>query len=300
MRGDKLSESGKVRMLVVGYPGAGKTGGLASLVNAGFKVRMLDFDGNYQPLLMYAKPELRKNIDIVVLEDKMRQGPRYAEPVGIPEAFAQAHKLLDRWKYKDGDEEVDLGRSKDWGPDTIVVLDSLTSLGRAAFRRAMVMQNKTPGNITDQVWGLAMQEQENFIEALTSADNNHHVIVLSHLVLVGPPQHRKGDDDQTKELKERLTDLVPTRLYPSALGQKLPPKIAEHFTTTVLIESEVRGKSVRRVIRAQPRPELDLKAAVLESIEGLSIEDDGLLKVFLALGAQPPVGGKVVQPSKED
>lgn len=290
MRGDKYSTEEPARVLLVGFPGSGKTGSLACLANAGFKLRVLDFDGNLKPLIQFTRPECRQNIDVITLEDKMRQGPKYAEPVGIPEAFSTAHKLLDHWKYKDGEEEVDLGRSRDWGQDTIVVLDSLTAMGKAAFRRAMVLQNKTPGNITDQVWGLAMEEQENFIERLTSAQNKHHVICLSHLVMVGPKEVRRGDDDITKEIKERMVDLVQTRLYPSALGQKLPPKIGAHFPCLLLLETQVKGKTVRHVIRSVPRPELDLKLPAVEQVDGVAVEDDGMLRIFEAMGCRPPKG----------
>src|ERR1700692_1276245 len=37
-----------LRIMVVGYPGTAKTGSLASLLNAGFKIRMLDYDGNIE------------------------------------------------------------------------------------------------------------------------------------------------------------------------------------------------------------------------------------------------------------
>ncbi len=59
---------------------------------------------------------------------------------------------MDRWKYTEDGEEVDLGASKDWGPDTVVVLDSLTAMGTAAFRRQMSLMNKTPLNTTQQLW----------------------------------------------------------------------------------------------------------------------------------------------------
>src|ERR1700733_9823756 len=132
-------------ILVVGYPGTAKTGSLASLLNAGYKLRMIDFDGNADPLLQYADTAMLKNLDIAYFEDRMRSGQSFIEPVGIPTAFANALRQLDDWKTQDAEgKEVSLGSSSDWGPDTIVVLDSLTKMGDAAFRRAMKLLNKTP------------------------------------------------------------------------------------------------------------------------------------------------------------
>src|SRR5262245_20531699 len=127
------------RILIVGYPGAGKTGALASLANAGFKLRIIAYDklANMAPLFAYVHSDKLTNIDIVALEDKMRATPNGMEPAGVPQAFAQGLNLMERWKYKNPDgTEVDLGKPAEWGPDTIVVLDTLTAMGEAAKRTA--------------------------------------------------------------------------------------------------------------------------------------------------------------------
>lgn len=280
-----------VRIMLVGYPGAGKTGSLACLANAGYKFRILNFDGNknLQSMLMNVKPEFMPNIDAVYLGDKMRANAAGgSEPVGIPQAYLRGLQLMDSWSYEEDGEKVDLGASKDWGMDTIVVLDSLTSMGRACMNRAMKLLNKTPTTLTDRLWGIAMGEQEAFVEKLTSDYNNHHVIVLAHLKPVGPNDVRAGDSDLTKDLKQRTADLLPTRLYPSALGKALPPMIGAHFPTVILVEPEYRGLTANRKLKFVPRSELDLKMPAPDLPKELGIED-GLLQVFKALGHTPPL-----------
>lgn len=288
MRGDKIAAKLPVRMMIVGYPGTAKTGAIASLANAGYKIRMIDYDGNSQSLITYTDKDKLSNIDIVYLEDRMRNGDRFIETTGVPTAFRAGLDLLDNWKYKEEDgTEVDLGKSKNWGCDTVVVLDSITSMGLASFRRQQSLSNKTPLNTTEQVWGLAMAQQEAFIEKVTSEANNFHVIVLSHLKMVGPKDIRKEDEDVTKDLKERIADLVPTRLFPSALGKALPPVIGGHFP--ILIEASndfgPRG-TVSRILRVQPRPELDLKLPSKVSFDKVGVEN-GLAKIFAELA--PPL-----------
>jgi hypothetical protein len=279
-----LAKIEPVRELIVGYPGTAKTGGLACLANAGFKLRILDFDGNLTPLLRFTRPECLHNIDILSFEDKLRSGAQYTEVVGLPTAFQGAFKALDRWKYKNPDgSETDLGCSKDWGLDTIVVLDSLTAMGNAAMRRAMAVMNKTPLNTTDGVWGLAMREQEAFIERLTSQENKHHVIVTAHLKMIGPKDIRKGDTDLTKTLKQEAASLVDTRLFPSALGQALPPVIGGHFPTLVEAKSKVQvGGKVKRVICTVPQAELDLKVPAPNIPAEMPVED-AQITIFNAL-----------------
>src|SRR6266403_1996197 len=283
MRADKIASKQPVRMMIVGYPGTAKTGMIASLANAGYKLRVLDYDGNSQSLLTYTDADKLANIDIVYLEDRMRNGERFIETTGVPTAFRAGLDLLDEWKYKEPDGTlVNLGKSKNWGCDTVVVLDSITSMGLASFRRQKSISNKTPLNTTEQVWGIAMAQQEAFIEQLTSQSNHFHVIVLAHLKIVGPKDIRKEDDDITKEIKAELQELIPNRLFPSALGKALPPVIGGHFPILIEAANEFKGGKVERVIRVIPRPELDLKIPSKVSFDKASVTD-GLAKIFAEL-----------------
>lgn len=277
------------RIMEVGFPGSGKTGSLACLANAGYKLRILDFDGNLEPLILNTKEQFLQNIDAVYLEDKMRvSAAGGTEPAGIPQAYLNALKMMDHWTYEEDGQIIDLGKSKDWGDDTIVVLDSLTALGNACFRRAMKLLNKTALTVTDRMWGFAMAEQEAFIERLASESNKHHVIVLAHLKMIAPRDVRQGDSDLTKELKSRQADLIGTRYYPSALGWQLPQQIAAHFPSVILVEPEYKGTSASRKLKMLPRPELDLKVPAPNLPKELDIET-GMLEIFKALGHTPPI-----------
>lgn len=277
-----------VRMLIVGYPKAGKTGGLAPLLNAGFKMRFLDLDGNYEPLLNYADEDKLTNLDILSFEDQiaMSAGNQFATVVGKPMAYANALNALDHWKYKEADgTEVDLGRSKDWGPDTVVVLDSLTALGQAAFNRSVHLQNKTPLTITDRVWGFAMSEQLSFIKRLMSSANKHHTIVLAHLKMMGPKEIRKGDDAITSQVKQEVADLLPTRLWPNALGRVLPQEIGGEFPMIVEMKNKVVNRKEKHIITTVAREELDLgvpNAAIPAELE----IHDGMIKLFETLSPE--------------
>lgn len=288
--GAKLALREPVRAMIVGFPGAGKTGAIAALANDGYKIRVIDFDGNYLPLLKFTKPEFLKNIDIVSFEDKLKQTARFIE-TDQANAFSDALKMMDHWTYKDDDGTVvDLGHSKDWGCDTVVVLDSLTMMGKASMRRAAKLNNKTVDSITDRVWGIAMAEQEAFIERLTSERNRHHVLVLAHLRMIGPKDIRKGDSQIAEKIKEEIADLIASRYFPSALGQQLPPLIGGHFPTLLVAEQQVKMNQVKRVISARSRPELDLKVPM--TLEADLPIATGLSTIFKELA--PPLGGCVV------
>lgn len=276
-----------VRLLLSGYPGAGKTACLAALANAGFKIRLLDFDGNPASLLQYTDTDKLSNIDIITLEDKLGLAGQVAGTKGLPTAFAGAWKAMDSWKYTEDGAETDLGASKDWGLDTVVVMDGLTGHTEACLRSAMSVMNKTPQTMSQPCWGLAIKQQGAFIQRLMSRDNGHNTIVISHLKMVGPKDLEANDGELGKELKERAASMIPTRLYPTAVGWGLPQSIAGEFPAHVLAEVKIVGRNAKRVLSYLPRPDVDLKLPVRGDLGELPI-DTGMLTIFKALGVDSP------------
>lgn len=296
-----LLDDPKIVAMIVGWPGSAKTGSVAALLNAGYKVRMIDFEGNYLPLLRYTKKEFLKNLDIVTLQDKLSgDSSRFIEPEGIPTAFADALKLLNgEWKYtgKDG-KEVNLGRSKEWGRDTVLLIDSLTANGEASMRRARKMMNKTVQNTTAAVWGAAVDDQIAMIQALKHEKRQHHLIYLAHLQMVGPevPMLTRDDDiNGTKDIKlqiaEERADLISTRLYPRAVTRNASTVIAKEFPTVILAERKATKSGVKFSLRTAAGSELDLKAPGATIAAEYPIET-GLADIFKELGAVPPVKSK--------
>lgn len=283
-----LKRNMPVRVLIQGRPKTGKTGALVALVEAGFKLRMLDFDANPEPLLTFASDEaLDKRVDIVQLEDKMWDSSDGVVPMGKPEAFSQALGLLKHWKYKNSDgTEVDLGKPSEWGPDTILAVDSLTSLGAAAKNRAMVMLNKTRKNSNWRVWDFAQQDIRNTVKLMASAKTRYHLVILSHPKMIGPEMPEEGDSDLEKALKTRAAAVVPTRLYPDTPGKALSPTIGAEVP--IILKSEIQeyhGK-MRRMFDASPTTDTDSGAPV-KGMTWPQPAETALLELFKALGAYP-------------
>ena len=283
-----LLASTPARIMIVGYPGAGKTGALACIANAGYKLRIIDFDGNLEPLLLHLDSRALPLVDAIHFEDELRSANKFIEVVGIPSAFNNALKSMKHWVTTDENgEEVDLGRSADWGPDTVVVIDSLTSMGTAAFNRTLKACNRNPMNCTRQIWGSAMADQDAAIRIMRGEKTRYHLVVLAHLKIIGPKDIEQGDTDLTKQLKASVAEIVPTRLFPSALGRQLSPEIGGRLPTLILAEAQTRANSTKRVLVTEPRPELDLKVPVKGLPKTLPIES-GLLTIFEALGHKSP------------
>lgn len=298
----------RMKMLGMGYPKSGKTPSLIPLLLAGYKVRMLDFDDGTASLLRFLPlDQLDKiDLDVQVLTDAVgfeKDDQAYAGPIGVPKAYKRAWELMKRWKYTRADgTEVDLGSSKDWGPDTIVVLDTLTGHGNAALRRVRKMNS----NIQDlrRLSFPAQQEQEAFLDLLTHRDARYHVIIFSHLKIIGPKEPELANtkigslEDQRQaeamnaariEAAARAMDLVPTRIYPTCVGAALPPHISKRLNTVVHYKKSVApGGRVKRVISWEPCEEMDLAVpARVLGPDGKPVhsvdQETGLLRIMEAV-----------------
>src|SRR5947207_9728343 len=92
------------KMLIEGDPGSGKTGGLASLVKAGYWLGILDYDNGLEPLKQYILkecPDAINNVEYRTLRDKRKASADGSVIDGIPRAFVEGVRMLDRWKYVD-------------------------------------------------------------------------------------------------------------------------------------------------------------------------------------------------------
>lgn len=273
----------RVRLLLLGYPKAGKTGALAALVNSGrYKLRILDFDHNPDPLYAFVKSEFYDRVSIVTLQDTLRDNGKRIS-VARPEAFANALKALDHWV---DDEGNDYGSVKEWGDDVILVMDSLTSMGEAAFRRRRACR-PSGTNADDQQsdWKCAMDDQNYMMEMLAQTRYNCHVIALSHIKMIEPKilaESTKDTDDIRRakaEISRKRAEGVDIRWCPSALGNTLPPEIARHFPAVVLVDGSRGGK---RKIVTKGEQGLDLGVPAAHISRELPLET-GLLSVFDAI-----------------
>lgn len=229
-----------VKALLIGDSKSGKTGSLVSLVKAGYKLRILDMDNLLAVLKYYVQkecPELIGNVEYRTLRDIRRAGPEGPVIVGTPKAFSNAIRMLDHWKYTDDNGTVDLGPPSEWGPDCILVLDSLSRLCDAAYDFREPLTPRGAGGKFDAraVYGDAQDAIELTLATLTSDSYATNVLVLAHV------QYMELPDGTTKG-------------FPQGVGQKLSPKIPQYFSTVLLYT--LRGG--KRTIQTNSTPLIDL------------------------------------------
>lgn len=224
------------KLLLIGDAKSGKTGSLVSLVKAGYKLRVLDFDNLLDPLRYFIErdcPKEMDNVEFRTLRDKRKSSPTGPVIDGKPRAFMDAVKMLDNWKYDD----IDLGTPADWGPDCILVLDSLSRFCDAAFdfRVPLAVTGRSGEVDMRAVYGDAQDAVENVIASLTSDNFATNVIVIAHVQYIALP------DGTTKG-------------FPQGVGQKLSPKIPQYFPSVVLYTN----KGGKRTLQTNSTPLIDL------------------------------------------
>lgn len=240
-----------VKMLYIGDSSTGKTGSLVSLVEAGYKLRIIDLDNGINTLAQFVAhkcPDKLANVEYEAFRDRYKTGPGGVVVDGIPTAFKNSMQLLDKW--------TDGSVPSTWGKDTVLVIDSLTALGRAALNW---FERLNP-NVKDnrQNFYAAQTAVEEVILNVTADEFRAHVIIISHV-------------DYNEER---------TKGYTSALGKALGPKLARHFNNLILAESRGSGDNVKRIIRTAPTGVVDLKTEAPFKVDKELPLSSGLATMF--------------------
>lgn len=290
------------RGLIVGYPGAGKTGALASLIDAGFKLRVIDFEGNFKPMLEYAMRDkllAPGAVDIVTLRDQMMVDPAkgFLRPAGTPTAFKEALRLAGHWTYtKPNGEKVDLGRANDWGLDTFLVVDGMTGAAEAAMRWETALNNGTRGSITSTMWGNAAEDVMSFVQVMKTKP--HNMLWLAHLRMLGPADFINQSDlkkDNADMLDAKMdairAGLIATKLFPVAVTKNQSPLIHKEFPIMLLADKYTSAGKLKRVLRTSAGEELDLKFPVRGAPAEVPLES-GLAQLVKLYGVPDPAPAK--------
>lgn len=219
------------KLLLIGDSGTGKTGAIASLVKGGSRIRVWDFDnkiaGGILPILVRRDcPDKLKNVEFEPLRDKFKASSIGPVLDGPATAFTRGLSLLDKW--------TDGTKPAEWGPGTVVVIDSLTFLSDSAFNWA---RGLNPSAKDPRQWFYSAQQAvENTIAMLTSSSFNTDVLVIAHV------SYQDRPDGSMKG-------------YPASVGKALGPTIPAYFENVALTQT-TGGK---RFIQTVPTTLIDLK-----------------------------------------
>lgn len=250
------------RLLLMGPSGTGKTGALLSLILAGYKVSVLDMDNGLDWLVNKLRkdhPDKLDQLDFQTFKDKFKMtdaGPTY---VGIPKAYTGAIKALEKWD--------DGTIPSEWGKDRILVLDSLTFFGNAAYNWKDALNPAVKDK--RQIYGNAQDAVADILDAITSPEFKTNVIVLTHV--------------RWNKVTDANGNTTIVGGGPSSIGEALMDRIGTYFNSVGLAESVGSGSNVRRQIRFTPTGLIDLKSAAVGAMDNPVPISTGLADFFKAV-----------------
>jgi len=259
-----------VKGLLLGDSGTGKTASLASLARDGYNLMIFDFDNGLDIVasLLSDDPDAQNRVWFKTFTDAWQ--PNQAGkmiPSGRPKAWKQGISALKSWKEQDDEgNEQDLGGMYDWGPDTVLVIDSLSFASKAAMNFHLHNVGRLGDQPQIQDWGEGQRLVNGLLNALYSADVQCNVICTAHIRYV-------GEDDET----------TPTRGFAETLGKALPPEVNKFFNTVLMSKIQGSGSKARRVIRTVPDSFVGLKNTAPKNLEAELDLETALSKVFQAI-----------------
>lgn len=249
------------KILYVGDSGAGKTGSLASLV-PDYELRFIDYDNGLDPLLYILPQEQLARVQYNTFRDIYHISKALKKPVlkGQPTALMDSFKAIDKWPDDGSDPSK-------WGPDKILVLDSIALAGRSAHAWADKHSNNRDGRA---IVGLAQELIRNMIATITADSFQTNVIMISHIDYPDP-EYDEG------KLKVDLKGIV------SSIGKALGREIPKYFNTMILAEAKGSGESVKRKIRTMPTRLVTLKNPRWQELGDELDLETGMAEIFAAL-----------------
>lgn len=258
----KHPSSSIVRLLNIGENGTGKTGQLASLADAGYRIWIIDYDNGVDILknLLRDKPEAMARVNYETLRDRVafvNGVPTLKAPIT---AFQDAGKWLAKW----GADKFDA--------QDVLVIDTLSGMSEAAFNYALALGGRLNQRPQIQDYGVMADRIRLFIEMITSDEMHCNVIVNTHI------RYFAGDED---------TATAPRGL-PNAKGQEIPRTVASYFNTVVLSHTIGRGPAARRQISTRPEGVIEVKTSNPLGVKAKYSVETGLAELFADILGKGP------------
>ena len=228
-----------VKMIVVGESGTGKTGALAGLVDAGYKVRLLDLDNgarivrNLMQSGRYNRANL-KNFSSITFTEKMRPINGRIVPVAAT-VWSKSMNAISHWRDTDGN---DFGDITTWGDDCVLAVDTLSTLGAAAFNHHRAMNGRLQGEVSGNTWrrdiGTAQVYVEDFLKLIFDQTVRCNVVLNTHLTYSKLNGQMPTEEEQAQAARDK--HVIELYGFPSAIGKAAGPKMPKYFNDLLYVK----------------------------------------------------------------
>jgi len=248
------------RILICGEPAAGKTGALAQLANAGYRVLLHDFDSNSRVIGSYLKPDaadvyINTYAVAKITNTNLFAGTATAAKEAV-DSMRQFCKLLEHWKTV----TEDLGPTAKLTARDVIVIDSGTFLGEMLLLAA----HEDPETKRDlrSLYNVAGRYYGAILDRLTGPLVGASVIVLTHIMQTGEK------DDQGKFIGK-------TRDIPVGVGDKFSKRMQTYFSDIWHLDV---GRDGKRSFKTSATDKASLRTSAPHLIKG--VEDFDLASML--------------------
>ena len=277
-----------IKLINIGDTGSGKTGALASLAAAGYKLRIADLDNGVEALInMLTDPKSPYPKHSI----KNLRWKTFTEPMHIlggnivPKAATVWNRTVEMMMNWKGDRYADehgvthesppedkLGSISSWGEDCVFVLDTLSTLGTAASNFNLMMNGNLGKKRTSMESmrdiGAAQEQLDKFLQLVFDESIRCNVILNTHVVFA----------------KEDGSNIEPgyegTRYaFPAAIGKAMSTKMGKYFNHMLM----TRKEGTAQKIYTRGLPNVGLKSGAPLKVELSYDIKDGLAKYFAAI-----------------
>lgn len=265
---DEPEAEAPIKGLMLGNSGAGKTGALASLAEAGYQLHIADFDNGTNILrnVLKGNRAALARIEVEHFNDVYGGSPQ-VRPIKI-QAWAKALDQITKWSNQYNTM------------DHILVVDSLNFATKAAFAWILQIAGRLTSPKEIQDWGAAQDLVGAFLMKLYSSEVKSHVLVLSHVSYQG-----SGESD------------IKIGYPMTSIGRSFNPSVPRYFNNVVLVRNTGTGVGNKREIWTAPVDFVDLKTESLAVKKTYELKD-GMAKFFKDVRGVEPGREKVVIPEK--
>jgi hypothetical protein len=215
------------RILIYGEPAAGKTGALAQLANAGYRLLIHDMDQNSRVIGSFLKPGAADVYINTYAVAKMTDTNLFANAKNDAAQAALKEmrrfcQMLQHWKT----DTEDLGPSSALTAKDVIVVDSGTFLGELLLMAART--DAEANRDARKQYGIAGNYYSAILDYLCSNAIGATVIMLTHITQV-------GEKDQQGNFVGKPRDI------PVAIGEKMSKRMPTYFSDIWRLEVDRAG-----------------------------------------------------------
>lgn len=239
------------RILICGESASGKTGSIAQLANAGYRILLHDFDQNSRVIGSYLKPGhadvFIKTYDVARLTNAGLMGGSKEVQVAAVKQMNEFYKMLKHWKT----DTEDLGPSSNLTNKDVIVVDSGTFMGELCLLASH--EHPEANKHLPTMYRIAGQFYASILDYLTGASISASVVMLTHIM-------QTGDKDDQGKIVGKSRDI------PVGVGEKLSKRMPQYFSDNWRLDV---GRSGERTFATGATDKMSLRTSAPDKIKAV-------------------------------